>query len=480
MAGSSLAHLTPVSNSLREKLRCALPARSFPELSGKYLSEPRGRFTAGNVLVVAPKTANEVSKVLRLCGEVGTAVVPFGGGTGLVGGQIAAELPDPVLLSTERMKEIRLVSTSDNALVAEAGCTLLAVQDAARSAERIFPLSTAAQGSCQIGGSLATNAGGVHVIRYGNARSLCLGLEAVLPDGSIWNGLRPLRKNNAGYDLRDLLVGSEGTLGVITAACLKLHPRPRDETTCLLAVPDPTAALDLLELFQNRFGNLISAFELIQKNGYHFVRETVPGVKTPFNTPPDWSVLVDIGAEFELGLAQRLEVAAGEALDRGYASDGVIAASETQRQSLWQFRELIPEANRRIGSVSSHDISVPPSAIPDLIAKADQLLARFGEFRINCFGHVGDGNIHYNVFPPRGAAAAEFENLRAPIRRAIHGLAEELGGSFSAEHGIGRLKLRDLQEFGDSALLDSMRRVKKALDPLWIMNPGAVLPRETG
>ncbi|MDE0112108.1 MAG: FAD-binding oxidoreductase, partial [Albidovulum sp.] len=365
-------------------------------------------------------------------------------------------------------------------LVAEAGCTLLAVQDAARSAERIFPLSTAAQGSCQIGGSLATNAGGVHVIRYGNARSLCLGLEAVLPDGSIWNGLRPLRKNNAGYDLRDLLVGSEGTLGVITAACLKLHPRPRDETTCLLAVPDPTAALDLLELFQNRFGNLISAFELIQKNGYHFVRETVPGVKTPFNTPPDWSVLVDIGAEFELGLAQRLEVAAGEALDRGYASDGVIAASETQRQSLWQFRELIPEANRRIGSVSSHDISVPPSAIPDLIAKADQLLARFGEFRINCFGHVGDGNIHYNVFPPRGAAAAEFENLRAPIRRAIHGLAEELGGSFSAEHGIGRLKLRDLQEFGDSTLLDSMRRVKKALDPLWIMNPGAVLPRETG
>ena len=364
--------------------------------------------------------------------------------------------------------------------VAEAGCTLQAVQEAARSADRIFPLSTAAQGSCQIGGTLATNAGGVHVIRYGNARHLCLGLEAVLPDGSIWNGLKLLRKNNAGYDLRDMLVGSEGTLGVITAASLRLHPSLKDQATCILAVPNPRAALDLLGHFRNRFGNLISAFELMQKNGYHFVRETVPGVKTPFADPPEWSVLVEIGSEFELGTMQRLEAAAGEALDRGFASDGVFAASDAQRRSLWHFRELIPEANRRIGSVSSHDISVPPSAIPDLVAKADELLSRFGEFRVNCFGHVGDGNIHYNVFPSEGVAAAECENMRDPIRSAIHGLAEELGGSFAAEHGIGRAKSQELQEYGDPALLESMHRIKNALDPLWIMNPGAVLPREIG
>ena len=476
MPASSSAQFTAVTNSLRQALRGALDAASFPGLNEKYISEPRGRIFAAKAFVVAPKSAEEVSRVVRLCAEARTAVVPFGGGTGLVGGQVAVGLPEPVLLSMERMNAIRRISESDDALVAEAGCTLQAVQEAARSVGRIFPLSTAAQGSCQIGGCLATNAGGVHVIRYGNARSLCLGLEAVLPDGRVWNGLKLLRKNNAGYDLRDLLVGSEGTLGVITAASLKLHPELLDESTCLMAVPSPKAALDLLGLFRNRLGNLISAFELIHENGYHFIRETVPGAKTPFADPPEWSVLIDVGAEFEIGAARRLEEAAGEAFDRGFASDGVMAASEAQKQSLWHFRELIPEANRRIGSISSHDISVPPSAIPELIAKAGELLSRFGEFRINCFGHVGDGNIHYNVFPGKGAAAAEWESLRMPIRRAIHGLAEELGGSFAAEHGIGRSKSGELQEFGESALLVTMRRIKDALDPLWIMNPGAVLP----
>lgn len=476
MQVSSPAHYAPVTNSLRRELRAALPAKAFPSLSGKYLSEPRGRLFASSAFVVAPETADEISRVLRLCAKARTAVVPFGGGTGLVGGQIAVGLPEPVLLSMERMNSIRSVQETDNALIAEAGCTLQEVQDAARSIGRIFPLSTAAQGSCQIGGCLATNAGGIHVIRYGNARSLCLGLEAVLPDGSIWNGLKLLRKNNAGYDLRDLLVGSEGTLGVITAACLKIHPGLKDESTCLLAVPDPGSALDLLNLFRNRIGNLISAFELIHRNGYLFVQETMPGAKTPFADPPEWSVLIDAGAEFDLGMSQRLEAAAGEALDRGFALDGIMAASESQKHSLWHFRELIPEANRLIGSISSHDISVPPSAIPRLIAKANELLSGFGDFRVNCFGHVGDGNIHYNVFPRKGASAAECEHFRSPIRSAIHGLAEELGGSFAAEHGIGRSKSGELQKFGDRALLEAMRRIKNALDPRGIMNPGAIFP----
>jgi len=470
--------LNPVGDSLRRALFAALPSSAFRSVSEKYLTEPRGRIFADGAFVVAPKSAEEAASVVKLCVEARTAIVPFGGGTGLVGGQIASGLPESVLLSLERMNEVRSISESDDAVVAEAGCTLQAVREAARSAGRIFPLSTAAQGSCHIGGCLATNAGGVHVIRYGNARRLCLGIEAVMPDGSIWNGLQLLRKNNAGYDLRDLLVGSEGTLGVITAASLALHPELVEESTCLLAVPSPGEALDLLRLLRARVGSLISAYELIHGNSYRFVRETVPGARIPFADPPEWSVLIDIGAEFKLGVGQMLESAAGEAFDRGLATDGIVAASESQRRSLWRFRELIPEANRRIGSISSHDVSVPPSAIPEFIAKGDELLSRLGEFRVNCFGHVGDGNIHYNVFPAKGRGRDDCAALRTPVSRAVYGLAVELGGSFAAEHGIGRTKTSELLEHGDAAFLESMRRVKDALDPLGIMNPGAVFPIE--
>lgn len=467
--------LNPVTPSFVEALRARLPDAAFREDVGRYLSEPRGRWQGQAGLVVAPGGTDEVAAVLALAHAERVPVIPYGGGTGLVGGQIAESGPAPVLLTLERMTAVRAVYPAENTLVAEGGAILADLHAAADEAGRVFPLTLASQGSARIGGLLATNAGGVNVLRYGNARDLCLGLEVVMADGTVWNGLSRLRKNNTGYDLRHLMIGSEGTLGVITAAALRLHPRPAGEGTAMLAVRDPAAALELLSLAGDRMAEGVSAFEIIHRQGLDFLAETGPEVRVPFAEPPEWMVLIEVGLPRGLDPAAALEALFEEAAERGLVQDGVIARSEQQRSDLWAIRENIPEANRRIGSVSSHDISVPVGSIPEFIARGAEVIGRIGDFRINCFGHLGDGNLHYNVFPQPGRSRQDHLAEREAIKRAVHDLVHEMDGSVSAEHGIGRLKVDDLERYGDPAKLAAMRAIKGALDPRGILNPGAVL-----
>lgn len=467
--------LNPVSDQFRAQLAANLPAAAFRELTPSYLQEPRGRYVGAGGLLVAPATTAEVATVIGHCFEAGVGIVPYGGGTGLVGGQIAEAGPAPVILSLERMTAIRDVLPAENVLVCEAGAVLQTVQEAATQVDRLFPLSLASEGSARIGGCLATNAGGVNVLRYGNARDLCLGIEAVLPDGTIFDGLTRLRKNNTGYDLRHLLIGAEGSLGIITAASLKLWPQPAAQGAALMVVPDPQAALDLLSLAGKHLGGQVSAFELIGRMGLDFLAEVGPQIKAPFAAAPDWTVLIDIGTVAGIDPATALEDLFTDAFENGLVSDGVIAQSLQQRAEFWAIRETIPEANRRIGSISSHDISVPLGCIPEFIARGGQALAQLGDFRINCFGHVGDGNLHYNVFPAHGKTRADYEAERLAVKRLVYDLAHSLGGSISAEHGIGRLKVDDLNLYGDPGKLAAMRAIKASLDPKGIMNPGAVI-----
>lgn len=467
--------LNSVTPKLENALRAALPKAAFRAPEPRYFDEPRGRYSGTAGLVLAPGSTQEVAQAMHLISQARVPVVPYSGGTGLVGGQTLDQGVAPILLSFERMTAIRAVYPSENVMIAEAGAILADVQSMARDHNRLFPLSLASEGSARIGGLLATNAGGVNVLRYGNARDLCLGLEVVLPSGEVWNGLKRLRKDNLGYDLRNLMIGSEGTLGVITAATLKLSPIPAAGGTAMLVVPSPQAALDLLALCRDHLGDGVSAFELIHAQGFHFLSETLPGIRHPFSTAPEWTALIDLGLPSGLDPAQVFETIFAEAMERGLASDGVIAQSEDQRQSLWSIREHIPEANRRIGSVSSHDISVPLSEIPEFIARAGVALARIGEFRINCFGHLGDGNLHYNVFPMPGRTRANHENQRQEIKETVHDLTHALGGSVAAEHGVGRLKVADMARYADPTFLALMRQIKKTFDPLGIMNPGVML-----
>ncbi|THD82204.1 FAD-binding oxidoreductase [Aliigemmobacter aestuarii] len=467
--------LNPADAAFLDRLRAILPEGTLRTPESRHLEEPRGRWHGIAGAVACPATTGEVATIVRAAAEARVGIVPLGGGTGLVGGQVMPDGPLPLILSLERMTRIREVLPRENVLIAEAGAILADIQAAAEGVNRLFPLALASDGSCRIGGNLAANAGGVNVLRYGNARDLCLGLEAVLPDGSIWHGLRRLRKDNTGYDLRNLLIGSEGTLGIITAATLRLFPRPAGQGTALFVVPSPSAALDLLALTQDHLPGLVSAFELIARQGLEFLSETMPQVRHPLADPPDWMVLIDLGLPTGLDPAEALEALFVAGAEAGLVTDGVIAQNEAQRHDFWTLRESLPEANRHIGAVSSHDISLPLSEIPAFIDRAGPALARLGEWRINCFGHLGDGNLHYNVFPARGQSRADHEGARDAIKTCVHDLVHEMGGSVSAEHGIGRLKVKDLETYGDPAKLAAMRAIKDALDPLGIMNPGAVL-----
>ena len=466
--------LNPADEHFIAKLREGLPEAAFREASDAYLTEPRGKYR-GKGVVIAPASTEEVAFVVKACAEARVGIVPHSGGTGLVGGQVMPDGPNPVVLSLARMNRIRSVYPAENVLIAEAGVILADVQAAAAEIGRLFPLSLASEGSARIGGLLGTNAGGVNVLRYGNARTQCLGLEVVLPDGSIWNGLTRLRKDNTGYNLRDLMIGSEGSLGIITAATLILAPRPRSVATALLSVGSPDDALRLLTLAQERLGQTISAFELISHVGFDFMVETGVGAPCPIAGAPEWMVLAKIGLSAETGADESMMSLFEAALDAGLAQDGVIASSEAQRAALWKMREEIPEANRRIGAISSHDTSVPLSEIPGFIACARAAIEAIGPYRINCFGHLGDGNLHYNVYPPKGETKAAHAHRQREIQTAVHDIVHALGGSFSAEHGIGRLKVEDLERYGDPAKLAAMRAIKDALDPKGIMNPGAVL-----
>ena len=412
---------------------------------------------------------------MTACAQARVGIVPFGCGTGFVCGQVAEDGPKPLILSLEKMNAVREVYAEENVLIAEAGVILADVQTTADSKNRLFPLSLAAEGSARIGGNLATNAGGTSVLRYGNTRDLCLGLEAVMPSGKILNGLSRLRKNNTGYDLRHLLIGSEGTLGIITAAALKLSPKPAKIGTAMLVVESPKAALSLLSLARDQLGEMVSGFELMHKQGIDFLAQYMPDVRQPFDAAPEWTVLIEVGFPAAMDPQSALETLFEEGMEAGLVSDGVIAQSQAQSDAFWTVRESIPEANRRVGSISSHDISVPLGALAEFIEEANQRIEKIGDFRVNCFGHVGDGNLHYNVFPQEGRTRADHQNEREEIKRTVHDLTHELGGSVSAEHGVGRLKVDDLERYGDPTKLTAMRAIKTALDPFGIMNPGAVL-----
>ncbi|MEL6885259.1 MAG: FAD-binding oxidoreductase [Pseudomonadota bacterium] len=461
-------------------MRAAVPQDRFATADARYLEEPRGRYAGQSGLLVHPRSTDEVARLIKAAEQAQVPVVPYGGGTGLVGGQVAPDGPRPLILSLERMNAVRSVLPDEGVIIAEAGAVLADVQAAAQSVDRLFPLSLASEGSARIGGLLSTNAGGTGVLRYGNARDLCLGVEAVMPDGSVLHGLSRLRKDNTGYDLRHLMIGAEGTLGVITAASLKLFARSAHHGTAYFQVPSPEAALSLLSLVRNHVGEAVSAFELMHRAGFDFLAETLPDIRNPWSETPDWTVLVELGVSAGQDPAALLEAVFVDAMERGLVADGLVAQNQSQSDTFWTVRETIPEANRRIGSVSSHDISVPLGAIAEFIERAGPRIAALGEFRINCFGHVGDGNLHYNVFPMPGKTRADHMAERDEIKRVVHDLVHELGGSVSAEHGIGRLKVGDLERYGDPTKLAAMRAIKAALDPVGIMNPGAVLRAERG
>lgn len=442
----------------------------------RYLEEPRGRYRGQAAAIVRPASTEEVARVVRLCAEAQVPIVPYSGGTGLVGGQILVTGPLPVLLSFERMTRVRDLDLTDGVLVAEAGCVLADVHAAARAAGRLFPLTLASEGSARIGGLLATNAGGVNVIRYGNARDLCLGVEAVMADGSIVHGLSRVLKDNMGYSLRHLLVGSEGTLGLITAASLRLYPIPAETTAAWIDVASPQAALALLGAMRAELGATISAFELISVQGLAFLSEVLPQVPQPPTMAGAWRVLVEVEDGPGGNVAERVETALGHAMEAGIADDVLIAQNDAQRATFWRVRETIPEANRLVGAISSHDISLPASRLGDFVDRAGPALHALDPgMRINCFGHLGDGNLHYNVFPAKGVSRDRYEPLRARVTRTVHDLVHEYGGSIAAEHGVGRLKVADLERYGDPGKLQAMRAIKAALDPLGILNPGAVL-----
>ncbi len=466
--------LNPATPAFLDTLRDRLPKEVFREAGPEHLQEPRGRYTGAGLLLV-PGSTEEVATILKACHEARIGVVPHGGGTGLVGGQVMQDGVAPVILSLARMDRIRDVHPSENVMIAEGGAILANVQAAARDAGRMFPLSLASEGSARIGGLLATNAGGLNVLRYGNARAQCLGLEVVTAQGEIWHGLTRLYKDNTGYDLRDLMIGSEGTLGIITAAALKMVPVPAASGTALYQVASPRAALDLLALVRDRVGDSVTAFELIHRQGPEFLIETGLDARVPLDPLPEWMVLMELGLPEGLSPEDSLAVIFEAAVEAGLSEDGVIASSEAQADALWAVRETIPEANRRIGSISSHDISVPLSSVPEFIEQGGPALRALGDVRINCFGHLGDGNLHYNVFPPRGRDRKDYEDIRPKVKELVHDLAHSFGGSVSAEHGIGRLKVGDLEHYGDPVKLSLMRAIKSALDPSGILNPGAVL-----
>ena len=467
--------LNPLDSDCSALFQTLLPADRFYQPKADQLEEPRGRWHGQAGLVARPHSVEEVAILIRTAHDRRVPVVPIGGGTGLVGGQIKPEGPTPLLLSMEKMRSVRQVYANENVLVAEAGAILADVQHAAEEAGRLFPLSLASEGSARIGGLLAANAGGTGVLRYGNARDLCLGVEAVLPDGQVFNGLSRLRKDNTGYDLRNLLIGSEGTLGVITAAALKLFSRPSDIGTALLAVPDPKSALELLSLLRDLAGEAVSAFELIHRQGLDFIAEVGMDLRNPWAETPDWFVLVELGMSEGARSSVVLEALFEKGSKAGLVTDGLVAQSEGQRAEFWAIREGIPEANRKVGSVSSHDISLPLGQIAAFIPEGIERIAQLGSFRVNCFGHLGDGNLHYNVFPVPGKTRQDHLRERDEIKRVLHDLVHDMGGSVSAEHGIGRLKVGDLERYGDPTKLAAMRAIKTALDPHGIMNPGAVL-----
>jgi FAD/FMN-containing dehydrogenase len=442
-----------------------------------YEVDWRKRYRGRCLAVVRPASADEVAGVVRACVDAGIAIVPQGGNTGLVGGGVPDASGKQVLLSLSRLNCIREIDSDNLTLTAEAGCVLQSIQEAADARGLLFPLSLAAEGSCTIGGNLATNAGGTQVLRYGNARELCLGVEVVTPSGELWNGLSGLRKNNTGYDLRDLLIGSEGTLGVITAATLKLYPAPSAVVTAMAASSSVESAVGLLNLARTRLGAGLTGFELMGRFALSLVERHFPQLPRPL-APAPWTVLLELaGTESEGRERERLAALLESALEQGLIEDAAVAESIAQSHALWHVREAIPLAQSEEGLNIKHDIALPISAIPGFVeAMAERLMQVAPGARVVCFGHLGDGNLHYNLQAPEGESAGAFlAQHEEAINTQVYDEVQRLAGSISAEHGIGQLKREELARRGSLVGLQMMRAIKQALDPAGLMNPGRVV-----
>jgi FAD/FMN-containing dehydrogenase len=433
-----------------------------------HLVEWRNRYQGATPLLLRPGSTAEVAALVRACAQAEVAIVPQGGNTGLVGGQIPRPEGDQVLVSLGRLRRVRAVDPVDNTLTVEAGCTLAEVQQAAAGVDRLFPLSLAAEGSCQIGGNLSTNAGGIHVLRYGNARELVLGLEVVTAEGEVWDGLRALRKDNTGYDLKQLFLGAEGTLGIITAAVLKMFPRNRMVETVFAAVPTVEAAVALLGHVRGSSGDAVLAFELIPRLALEFVARHLPGTHDPLPEPSPWYVLFDLTTT--RAITEQVVATAAEA---GLLSDAALAGTPAQASALWRLREGISESQKPEGESLKHDISVPVSRIPAFVHRAVEAVSLLiPGIRPVPFGHVGDGNLHFNLSQPVDADRRAFRARADEVHRVVHDIVAALGGSISAEHGIGQAKREEIRRYKSPLEIALMQRIKQALDPRGIMNPG--------
>jgi len=446
-----------------------------PALFAGALVEPRALYHGKALALARPGSTREVADVAAFCNEARIGMVPQGGDTGLVGGQIPDKSGDEIIVSTQRLRAVREVDVDAGVMICEAGVTLGEAQAAALAAGRLFPLSLASEGSCTIGGNISTNAGGVNVIAYGNTRDLVTGVEAVLADGRIVNALSKLRKDNTGYDIKGLFIGAEGTLGIVTAASLKLFANPRAQATAFVGLKSPEDAVKLLRIARDRLGAAITSFELIGRNAYDIALRH-GGARAPLAGKHDWFVLVEVSSQAPSGLDEAFAAALEAALEKGVIEDASIAASLEQRAAFWQLRECLSEAQGKEGGSIKHDISIEVGRVPEFIREATPAIEAFEPgARVVAFGHLGDGNIHFNVTQPAGADKQAFLDRWEGMTEIVHKIVARLGGSYSAEHGIGQLKRALLARFKDPASLAMMREIKAALDPNGVMNPGKVL-----
>ena len=447
------------------------------DAAAPYLVDWRERYFGAALAIVKPGSTGEVSRVISVCARNGVPIVPQGGNTGLAGGATPLTDGRDIVLNLSRMNRVRDLDPANNTVTVEAGCILQNIQQAAFAANRLFPLTLASQGSCQIGGNLATNAGGVHVLRYGNMRDLVLGIEVVLPDGRTWNGLRALRKDNSGYDLKQLFIGAEGTLGVITAAVLKLFPRPRVSVVCWVAFASVGGAVELLSALRGRFGERVSAFEIVGMPALELVLRHIPSARNPLSTAAQWFGLLELSDSFDgYDLASAVENELSEAAREGLIGDAAIAHSQAQADAFWALRENISEAQKIEGISIKHDIAVPVSQTPAFLERADAALRQaFPDLRIVAFGHLGDGNLHYNLSKPESADNATFIAQTGQVNRIVHDLVGELGGSISAEHGLGQLRRDEILRYKSALEIELMKAVKTALDPAGLFNRGKLI-----